>query len=634
MPVISVLLFLFSFAIYSLGLPGGFEFDDGSNIVENKRLFVNSLSSHDLLNAAFSSPAGPLSRPVAMVSFAVNYYVTGLDAPSFKIVNIFIHALNAVLVLFLSRAIFRRLLVSDRQILMVSVASAAMWSLAPINLTSVLYVVQRMTSLGALFALLALLSWMSGRTCMEKGLNGQIWFHWTASVLFTVLAILTKETYVLIFLCVVLLEWCLFQRTMQSERLLGWIFASAGCTSIVVCAGWLFVHPEAVLDPYDYRSFTLRERVLTQFRVLCFYLVQVVFPSNIKLGLYHDDFTVSTSLIQPFSTLASVVTLGVLVTLSIWFRKSALLGMGILWFLVWHVIESTIIGLELVHEHRNYLASLGIIWVLAYGAQQLQARKLFSQSVLVLLFVCATTYWGAILALRAIEWSGLEEHAVAEVMHHPHSVRAKYQLGRIHTLKYLNSRDLGHLLKAETAYREAAAMSDYDLLPLFGLVRSLLWQKKPYEESLRELENKLESAKIPASTNAALDNYLACILAGECVELAPAFSRLVKRAIDNPTVKGRSKSQLVNILASYYYEFERSPALAEAALMSGLGILPQDFDLNKNLMYFYIVEGKMQAAEETYRDIVGRDLKLPVDGRQQLDIACRKIKASDPSFEC
>lgn len=66
-------------AIYGTGLSGGFVFDDFPNIVHNEALRASAFSFQPLLDAALSSDSGPLARPLAMLSFAVQIATTGLS---------------------------------------------------------------------------------------------------------------------------------------------------------------------------------------------------------------------------------------------------------------------------------------------------------------------------------------------------------------------------------------------------------------------------------------------------------------------------------------------------------------------------------------------------------------------------
>jgi hypothetical protein len=70
---------------YYPGLYGGFIFDDEANILKNKRLHLTQISPEQLLNATLSGTAGPLKRPVSMLTFSLNLYASGENPFHFKI---------------------------------------------------------------------------------------------------------------------------------------------------------------------------------------------------------------------------------------------------------------------------------------------------------------------------------------------------------------------------------------------------------------------------------------------------------------------------------------------------------------------------------------------------------------------
>ena len=74
-----VLFLIFSFLIYLSGLSGDYVFDDIANIVENQKIAITSLDYSSLRTAYWSGDAGPLGRPISMLTFALNYYFTGFD---------------------------------------------------------------------------------------------------------------------------------------------------------------------------------------------------------------------------------------------------------------------------------------------------------------------------------------------------------------------------------------------------------------------------------------------------------------------------------------------------------------------------------------------------------------------------
>ena len=126
-----------------------------------------------------------------------------------------------------------------------------------------------------------------------------------------------------------------------------------------------------IMDGYRIRPFTMGERLLTEFRVLVFYLYQIFYPVPGQFSILHD-ITLSTSLFDPWTTSAAVVMIGVLfITAFYTVRRHPLVCFAILFYFLGHSIESTILPLELVFEHRNYLPSLFMFLPVASGLKRL-----------------------------------------------------------------------------------------------------------------------------------------------------------------------------------------------------------------------------------------------------------------------
>ena len=107
------------------------------------------------------------------------------------------------------------------------------------------------------------------------------------------------------------------------------------------------------------REFTLEERVLTQFRVVLYYLTLLVFPHPSRLNLDYD-FPISKTLLDPPTTLICILIIAGLIGYSIWVAKrKPVLSYFILWYFGNLVIESSIFPLEMVYEHRLYLPAVG-----------------------------------------------------------------------------------------------------------------------------------------------------------------------------------------------------------------------------------------------------------------------------------
>ncbi|HEX9626854.1 MAG TPA: hypothetical protein VGA00_07965 [Acidiferrobacterales bacterium] len=441
--VIRALIFLVAVALtvtaYYRGLSGDYIFDDFPNLLQNKQIHIDSLDLDSLKAAAFSSGSGMLRRPVSMTSFALNYYFFGIKPFSFKLVNLVIHLLTGASLFWLASLLlhaFRRIhrpALPDHRIYWTALAASAVWMLHPLNLTGVLFVAQRMASLAALFTVLGLCLYVLGRLRLWEGRPG-LSLILSALLVFGLLAVLSKENGALLPLYMFVVEFTVFGFRAHDNR---WskpvivFFVIVLALPAVGALLWMIIDPERFLYGYAVRSFTPWERLLTEARVLVFYLKLILAPSLGELGLYHDDFMISTSLFKPISTLFAVIALfAALLSSVLWRRKIPILSLAVMWFFAGHILESTILPLEIAFEHRNYLAGFGIMFALVYlllnGASTGALHRLFPLALVALIAALFTLTW-----LRAGQWSNNVDQAIHEVRHHPESVRANYGAGRI-----------------------------------------------------------------------------------------------------------------------------------------------------------------------------------------------------------
>lgn len=454
---------------YTPGLTGDFMFDDIPNILANPFLRLHSLSPNDLLASAFSLRSGLLYRPLSMLSFAFNEYWFGPGPYSFKLTNVVIHLINALLVLWFSKRLLGlcrkhyQFQWTDAQIRWTAAIIAAAWALHPLNLTAVLYVVQRMTSLAALVTLAGMLAYIFGRERSQSGRTG--WpLVWLLSPFFGVVGLFCKEDAALLPLYLLIIEWLIFGFRDQYRRTAKNIVVFyLVCLILPGLAGIAYLAHIDFFAAYDGRDFTLPERLLTEFRVVLLYVKWTFFPNIQELALYHDDLRISTGLLHPITTLLSLLALLAMLLLAFWQRrKRPLLCLGVLWFFAGQMMESTLLPLELAFEHRNYLPDLGLIVaffsllllpVAPRSTLKLRPSLRWALAIIILPVLFSTTL------LRAWEWRNPLSFAYYEAHHHPGSMRAQYVLGQA----YANIALAGGLKNPEQALHalsQAAAISN------------------------------------------------------------------------------------------------------------------------------------------------------------------------------
>jgi tetratricopeptide (TPR) repeat protein len=248
----------------------------------------------------------------------------------------------------------------------ISFWAAALWLVHPVQTQSVTYIVQRMNSMAAMFCVLSLLLYARGRISQKRRFNHSrrrstypyIWF--AGSLVGGLLAFGSKETAATLPFFILLYEWYFFQDLSGSWLKRNWIyFVIILILFFLVVAVYMGSHPwDKILAGYARRDFTLDQRVLTEFRVVIFYLSLLIWPHPSRLNLEHD-FALSYSLFDPVTTVMSLGVIVGLLALGIYLAaRQRILSFCLLWFLGNLAIESSVIGLELVFEHRLYMPSM------------------------------------------------------------------------------------------------------------------------------------------------------------------------------------------------------------------------------------------------------------------------------------
>lgn len=613
LPFALLAVLLSTFFIYQPGFTGLFLFDDEYNIIQNQGLHIQTLTLQTLYNAAMSSDSGPLKRPVSMVSFALNeYYGGGLNAYSFKYINTMVHLLNGIIVFVLTRLLLAiyakryRLALTDTRIDWAGLAVAAVWLLHPLNLTPVLYVVQRMTSLAALFSFCAISGYLWSR---YKHLNGQfsvvpILFSF---LVFLPLAVLSKENALVTPILIGLIEWLILDFYAPNKKVKHFVLAIFFLTAIapIVAGGaYILTHIDWLINGFDQRPFTLYERVLTEPRVLWSYLFLYFVPGLSRFGIHHDDIPLSSALFAPSSTFFSIAGILLLIGVAIALRRKApLLSMGILFYFVGHGLESTIFSLEIAHEHRNYLPVYGVTLAMIYylivpmhSQTMITTRQVAAIALIAIL--------GTITAMRASLWGDPTGHLLLNAQNHPNSSRSNSGLGRMYYSLAVNkseSQQAEEFYQLTKHYYQKA----YELDPAFltALVSQLMLDsvlKKTMDiDTINSLTKHLRrDYPIQWQTIRAIQDFHQCIRASNCLVPDNLLDILFSATLSNTAIKRSQKAVIMGEASQYKFDTgnnKQGLELAEQAKNTN----PSEPQHWLNLIQIYSDLGRQEDARQT-----------------------------------
>ncbi|WP_147394212.1 tetratricopeptide repeat protein [Acinetobacter tianfuensis] len=628
------LILIITFLAYSPGLSGDYVFDDIANIVENSKIAITSLDYMSLKAAFWSGDAGPLGRPISMLSFALNHYFTGFAPYFFKLTNLIIHLMNGVVLYFISLKLFENISFNrgaSKKSQYLALIVSAIWLIHPLNLTSVLYVVQRMTSLSTFFGLLALLIYCNWRSKPLKLSNSIVPF--VGIFLALCCSVFSKESGLLFIGLIYWVELCIFKASDFERKPI--VFFGIKLSYILwlgivfTILGLVYISLPFVGNPsLGNRDFNTIERLYSESRVIFYYLKMIFFPLLSDLSLYHDDFEISKNITTPITTLYSIVGIFFISIFSLFlFKKLPLVLFSWGWFVISHLMESTFISLELMHEHRNYFASIGFIIAGVYGLSECKFNRVRS----LIYIVCAIyilnlafTTWQ-----RAVIWSNLVDHAAFEVTMHPSSDRANYQMARIY-LKlmekeperkvYYADQAIKYLIQAHESYRPANGswfaqlhLASYLDNPISeGIIQQLIYNLKnhPFYNSNIGFLSAFTQCQIQQNCNVPHDQAILIIVAG----------------LSNPTASSDVKAEIYKLLAQYFVSVAADYTKGEEFILDALKN-KNDVSGNLLLAQIYRMKGNYTFARKYVQ--IAKELDVRQSWYKEISIENRNIEHAE-----
>src|SRR5271157_2929100 len=354
-----VSLFVMLLIIYANSFACSWHFDDYINIVENPRIQIKTLTWQEIGKGLYGiADTARWQRPLSYLTFSVNYYFDGLNVFWYHVVNFFIHYVTSVfLFLFIYNTLKLPILEGryEKNAYSIALLATLFWAVNPVEVMAVTYIVQRMASMAAMFYIMAMYFYLKGRRADRT---------WKCVGFFVlaafggVLSIGTKENAAMLPVSLFLFDLFLIQGVTIEHIKKNWAVCLFALI-LVPAIGLMYFDFSAITGDYDqFRPFTMWERVLTQPRVILFYISLLLYPITSRMMLIHD-MEISKSLFDPWTTFAAVIVLLLILVAAVLIsRKRPLISYCIIFFFVNHLIEGSFISLELVYEHRNYLPSM------------------------------------------------------------------------------------------------------------------------------------------------------------------------------------------------------------------------------------------------------------------------------------
>jgi tetratricopeptide (TPR) repeat protein len=420
---------------YSPGLHGGFLFDDFANLpalggdgpIRTWAVFWRYITS---------GVADPTGRPLTLLSFLLDARNWPADPFPFKRTNLILHLLNGGL-LYLLLIRLGKLISNDTTRYRIGATfGATIWLLHPLLVSTTLYIVQREAMLPATCVLAGLLLWLRGREHLACGRikSGVLWTLLGLGG-FALLGTLAKANGMLLPLYALLIEIVVLAPRQPFDagpqrRIYRALLITLMCIPAVAIVGYLFwvglrgIAAGTLIS----RPWTSGERMLTEPRVLIDYLRLLWLPRPFSSGVFNDQYSASTSLLHPMTTLFSLLAISGLITAA-WRRRRChpALSLAVLFYFTGQLLESTSIALELYFEHRNYVPALLMFWPLGLWLGNLRTLQVLKRVLLIALPVSVALMTRA----RAEVWGNVQTQALIWAHMNPDSARAQANAAQI-----------------------------------------------------------------------------------------------------------------------------------------------------------------------------------------------------------
>lgn len=388
------------FGVYRQGFGGALYYDDYGNLEGLSKV----VDLHSAKQFVFDGFAGPLGRPIALASFALQASGWPDNSASLLFVNALIHMANALLLGVLGYMCLRLCLSFSRcQAFWAAFGSAVLWAGLPLLASTSLIAIQRMTGLAALFSILGLVGFTWAYRLYAGSPVRALFCQFTFLGLGTLLAMFSKENGALTPLFALAIDVLVRKEGLRSAD--HWVHKLRFAVLMLALVVFLVYLSPLMLDYMsvsDVRGYSAWERLQIQQGVLWEYIRAFIVPLPSLFGPFHDDYPRTVDGIS--SGVAALAWLLSLV-IGIWLHvsgKSRWPLFAVLWFMFGHLLESTTIQLELYFEHRNYLPVYGVCLALAAAVASVPAayRRLavFLFALFVLLqwavLLSVTSMWG------------------------------------------------------------------------------------------------------------------------------------------------------------------------------------------------------------------------------------------------
>lgn len=369
--------------IYFNTLYSSFHFDDNHSIVDN-------FAIRNILNLQAIWSFWPC-RFITYLSIAFNYHFQQFNVFGYHLFNLTIHLSSAILVWWFMLLTFSTPAMQGKKITkhakLIAFFAGLVFLTHPVQTQAVTYIIQRATSLAALFYLVSLSFYVKSRLLQQQGESPVVSrFFYCGSLIAAAMAMFTKEMTITLPFMVLFYETCF----LKTKKRLNWKYLVPFFVTLLIIPLTMFLTKSVDFigmkmtlgTPPNISSW---QYLLTQLRVIVTYLRLLFIPINQNLSY---DYPIAKSLLDlPILTslifLVSILTIATRI-----FSRYKLISFGIFWFFLTLLPESSVIPIkDVIFEHRLYLPMVGFSFFLVSISYYLFENKGLKPMVIALLII-------------------------------------------------------------------------------------------------------------------------------------------------------------------------------------------------------------------------------------------------------
>jgi hypothetical protein len=369
------LVALFTLLLYLPALQNEFvNLDDPLYVTENPHIRSLNLESFKWMFTSFHASNW---HPLTWLSHALDYALWGMNPVGHHLTSIIFHVLNTFLVVILSvslilcvqnKAFFRA---EDEQssyknFIIAGVITGLLFGVHPIHVESVAWISERKDVLYAFFFLLSILFYVKYTSSYHK----QRKLHYTLSLILFILSLMSKPMAVTLPFVLLILDFYPLKRIDVKSHFMSQLsvlkekipFVVLSFGSVIIT--FIAQQQGGAMTPFDTSFFS--DRILVAFKGLVFYLIKIIWPTELS-PFYPYPADVSFTALEYMGSVLFVFCMTLFCIVS-WKKQKIFLSLWVYYIVTLLPVLGLIrIGGQATADRYAYLPSLGPFFLLGVG---------------------------------------------------------------------------------------------------------------------------------------------------------------------------------------------------------------------------------------------------------------------------